>query len=133
MNILSKVLKTLCSSLQLSFHETFAGGRVTSPMIIKSQILQNRHALEHDNLHSRLIFYFPNTHSFLTFLLCYRFKKDFSVLSSRCHELYHIFLSTRSHAQKMMNKSPYTGVMEISSRCNEKTYLSLFFKFSSCS
>ena len=62
-----------------------------------------------------------------------RFKRDFSVLSSRCHELYHIFLSTWSHAQKMMNKSPDTGVMEISSRCNEKTYLSFFFKFSSCS
>lgn len=56
-----------------------------------------------------------------------------SILSSRCHELYYIFLSTRSHAQTMMNGSPETGVMEISSRCNEKTYLSFFSKFSSWS
>lgn len=52
---------------QLNFYKTFIRHlqeEEANHRSSKSQILQNKHALEHDNLHSTLIFYFPNTHLF---------------------------------------------------------------------
>lgn len=81
-------------------------------MIIKSQILQKRHALERDNLHSRLIFspqYLPlASHSYCAT----HFELHF-YLFSQIHAVNYIFLSRASHTQKIFNIFPDRGAMEI--------------------
>lgn len=92
-------------------------------MIIKSQILQKRHALERDNLHSRLIFspqYLPlASHSYCAA----NFELHF-YLFSQLHTMNYIFLSRTSHTQKIFNVFPDRETTEILSSSHNEQILS---------